>query len=165
MAFGASGSRVAVTTSMPELGTFSFLLTLTSEQRVDGVLIGSLATPLVAGSGTGDPSALADRLVRAWQRGDAGALCAELHPQLRLAPPIFGRACEVADEPGKAERVTGAALDGWSADGTAIVAVRIDQGDGPVTMHHVVTPLATGYVVTGLFYDLDDIAAHLLRPL
>ena len=67
--------------------------------------------------------------------------------------------------PGKAERVTGTALDGWSADGTAIVAVRIDHGDGPVTMHHVVTPLATGYAVTGLFYDLDDIAAHLLRPL
>lgn len=63
------------------------------------------------------------------------------------------------------ERVTGTALDGWSPDGTAIVAVRIDQGDGPVTMHHVVTPLATSYAVTVLFYDLDDIAAHVLRPL
>ena len=135
---GSSVARVGVTTTYGELGSVSFLLT------VDAVLIGSLLTPLVAGSGAGDTTATGERLVREWQRGDEKGLCAELHPGLRLSVPIFGEKCEVASEPSTAERVTSAGLDGWSADGTSIVAVRIRQGNETFTLHHVVTPLASG---------------------
>ena len=165
LASGVSQPRIAVSTTTPETGSISFLLTLTGENRVDGVLIGSLVTPLVAGTGPGDPSAIADRLTRAWQRGDGKALCAELHPQLRLNPAMFGTSCTVAEGRATVERVTGSMLDGWSADGTTIVALRVQQGDAPVTLHHVVTPAAGGFAVTGLLFDLDDIAALLLRPI
>ena len=73
--------------------------------------------------------------------------------------------CEVASDPSTAERVTSAGLDGWSDDGTSIVAVRIRQDNESFTLHHVVTPLASGYAVTGLFFDFDEIAALLLRPI
>lgn len=162
---GASVARVGVTTTSGELGAISFLLTLTPENRVDAVLIGSLLTPLVAGAGAGDTTAIGERLVRAWQRGDEKGLCAELHPSLRLSQSMFGEACEVASDPSTAERVAPAGLDGWSDDGTSIVAVRIRQGNESFTLHHVVTPLASGYAVTGLFFDFDEIAALLLRPI
>ncbi|HEX4776406.1 MAG TPA: hypothetical protein VFW74_06520, partial [Acidimicrobiia bacterium] len=168
MATGATTSRVAVTTWTSELGTFSFLLTLTQERRVDAVLIGSLVTPLVAGTGPGDPSTIAERLTHAWRRGDASALCAELHPRLTLMPAVFGTNCAVAaaGRNATATRVAGAAFEGWAADGTTIVAIRVDQGEGgAVTMHHVVTPTATGHAVTGMLYDLDDIVELLLRPI
>src|SRR6187455_2130845 len=42
---GSSVARVGVTTTYGELGSVSFLLTLTSDNRVDAVLIGSLLTP------------------------------------------------------------------------------------------------------------------------
>ena len=163
---GSGGARVGVTTaSVTQVGSVSFLLTLTPENRVDAVLIGSLLTPLLTGSGAGDTTAIGERLVGVWQRGDAKGLCAALHPGLRLSASIFGEKCEVASEPSTAERVTSAGLDGWSADGTSIVAVRIRQGNETFTLHHVVTPLASGYAVTGLFYDFDEIAALLLRPI
>ena len=163
---GSGGARVGVTTaSVTQVGSVSFLLTLTPENRVDAVLIGSLLTPLLTGSGVGDTTAIGERLVGVWQRGDAKGLCAALHPGLRLSASIFGEKCEVASEPSTAERVTSAGLDGWSADGTSIVAVRIRQGNETFTLHHVVTPLASGYAVTGLFYDFDEIAALLLRPI
>ena len=162
---GSSVARVGVTTTYGELGSVSFLLTLTSDNRVDAVLIGSLLTPLVASSGAGDTTAIGERLVREWQRGDEKGLCAELHPGLRLSVPIFGEKCEVASDPSTAERVASAGLDGWSDDGTSIVAVRIRQDNESFTLHHVVTPLASGYAVTGLFFDFDEIAALLLRPI
>ena len=162
---GSSVTRVGVTTTSAEFGSVSFLLTLTPENRVDAVLIGSLLTPLLAGSGAGDTTAIGERLVGVWQRGDEKGLCAELHPGLRLSAPIFGEKCGVASDPSTAERVTLAGLDGWSADGTSIVAVRIRQDNESFTLHHVVTPLASGYAVTGLFFDFDEIAALLLRPI
>lgn len=162
---GASVSHVAVTTTDPEFGPISFLLTLTPETRVDVVLIGSLVTPLVEGTGPDDTSAIADRIVRVWQQGDEKGLCAALHPRLQLSAPMFGENCAVAGDPSTAERVTTAGLDGWAADGTSIVAVRIRQGNDTVTLHHVITPLATGDAVTGLFFDFDEIAALLLRPI
>jgi len=120
------------------------------------MLIGSLMTPLVPGTGAVDPAATIDRLMRAWERGDSSALCAELHPRLRLTDALFGSKCEVAEGRATVTRVTSPAFEGWSADGTMIVALRIEQGDAAATVHHVVTPVAGGSVVTGLFFDLDD---------
>jgi hypothetical protein len=162
---GSAVSRVAVTAASDRFGSISFLLTLTSQNRVDAVLIGSLLTPPVTGSGAGDPTAIAEKLVLAWQQGDAKGLCATLHPGLRLSQSMFGEKCEVAGNRSTAERVADAGLDGWSADGTSIVAVRVGQGTTALTLHHVVTPLPSGYAVTGLFYDFDDLAARLLRPI
>ena len=42
-------------------------------------------------------------------------------------------------------------------DRTGIFAVRTRKGNETFTLHHVVTPLASGYAVTGLFYDFDEI--------
>ena len=81
------------------------------------------------------------------------------------SPTEPGHSTPAAGEPSTAERVASAGLDGWSADGTSIVAVRIRRGNETVTLHHVVTPLASGYAVTGPFYDFDEIAALLLRPI
>jgi hypothetical protein len=162
---GSSVMRVGVTTTTDESGPISFLLTLTADNRVDAVLIGSLLTPPATGSGGGDPTAIAERLVRAWQQGDAKGLCAALHPGLRLSQSMFGEKCEVAGSRTTAERVTVPGLDGWSADGTSIVAVRVGTGNNAMTLHHVVTPLTSGYAVTGLFYDFDEVAARFLRPI
>jgi hypothetical protein len=162
---GSSPVRVGVTTTSDQYGFLSFLLTLTPEKRVDAVLIGSLLTPPVVGSGSGDATAIADRLVRAWQQGDAKGLCAEMHPRLRLSQSMFGENCEIARDPATAVRVTSPGLDGWSADGTSIVAVRVGQGSDALTVYHVVTPLASGQAVTGMFFDFDEIAAQFLRPI
>jgi len=162
---GSGAPRVAVTTASDQFGSISFLLTLTPENRVDAVLIVSLVTPLVAGSGPGDPTAVAERLVRVWQQGDEKGLCAMLHPRLRLAESMFGENCAAARDPSTAELVTTDWLDGWSDDGTRIVAVRVKQGDDSFTLHHVVTPLGSSYAVTGLFLDFEEIAALLLRPI
>lgn len=153
-----------MTTTDPSYGPISFLVTLTGETRVDGVLIGSLLTPPVAGTGAADTTAIGDRLVRVWQRGDPKGLCAALHPRLRLAESMFGEQCAVARDPSTAERVTLPGLDGRSADGTSIVAVRLRQGNDTVTVHHVITPLASGYAVTGLLFDFDEMVALHLRP-
>ena len=162
---GSSVSRVAVTTTDPSYGPVAFLLTLTPETRVDGVLVGSLLTPPLVGTGTGDTTAIGERLVGVWQRGDPKGLCAALHPRFQLAESMFGENCAVANDPSTAERVTIPGLDGWSADGTSIVAIRLRQGNDTVTLHHVVTPLASGYAVTGLFFDFDEMVAFQLRPL
>jgi len=87
---GSSIARVGIMTTLAEFGSVSFLLTLTPENRVDAVLIGSLLTPLLTGSGIGDTTAIGERLVGMWQRGDEKGLCAELHPGLRLSASIFG---------------------------------------------------------------------------
>jgi len=39
------------------------------------------------------------------------------------------------------------------------------QRNETFTLRHVVTPLASGDAVTGLFFDFDEIAALLLRPI
>jgi hypothetical protein len=162
---GSPVSRVAVTAASDQFGSISFLLTLTPQNRVDAVLLGSLVTPLVSGSGAGDTDAIAERLVRLWQQGDEKGLCAALHPSLELSHAMFGEKCSVASDPVTAVRVETPGLAGWSADGTSIVAIRVSQGNDSFTLHHVVTPLASGYSVTGLFLDFDELAALLLRPI
>ena len=162
---GTSGSRVAVATMSDEFGAISFLLTLTPQNRVDAVLIGSLVTPLVAGTGTGDPASIADRLVHVWQQGDEKGPCAALHPRLQLSQSMFGERCGAASDPVTAVRVDAPGPQDWSTDGTRIVTIRVSQGNDAFTLHHVVTPLASGYAVTGLFLDFEELAARLLRPI
>jgi hypothetical protein len=61
--------------------------------------------------------------------------------------------------------VASAGLDAWSADGTSIVAVRIGGGTRPSRCttwsrrSHPATPSRA------CFYDFDEIAALLLRPI
>jgi hypothetical protein len=162
---GTSGSRVAVATMSDEFGAISFLLTLTPQNRVDAVLIGSLVTPLVAGTGTGDPASIADRLVHVWLQGDEKGPCAALHPRLQLSQSMFGERCGAASDPVTAVRVDAPGTQDWSTDGTRIVTIRVSQGNDAFTLHHVVTPLASGYAVTGLFLDFEELAARLLRPI
>jgi hypothetical protein len=129
------------------------------------MLVGSVLTPLVTGSGSADPSAIADRLVRAWTRKDARALCAQLHPRFRLEPRLFGADCSIVADSSNVRRVTPPGLEGWSPDGTAIVAVALTSGGETLTMHHVVTPLDGRHLVTGLLFDFEEIATILLRPI
>jgi hypothetical protein len=55
--------------------------------------------------------------------------------------------------------------EGWSADCTAIVALRVSSGAETLTIHHVVTPLGGHYVVSEVLLDLDEIAEMFLRPI
>lgn len=163
---GAAGSRVLVATRDTELGQVDLLSRLTPAPLVDSLLVGAAAVPLRVGTGAADTTSIAEQIVGAWTRRDAAALCALYDRTLSArAAALFGTSCSVVRGATAVTRVVRPELEGWSADGTAIVAIRVTDGGETLAVHHVVTPGPSGYTVTGIFVDFDEIAELLLRPI
>lgn len=143
-----------------------FLVVTTSTPAVDALLLGTVLVPLRRGTGGGDTGPIADQLVDALTRKDAAALCALYDPSLvARAAELFGSGCGIVRDATSVKRVALPEHEGWSADGTAIVALEVTADGTTLRLHHVVTPGPNGYRVTGLLFDLDEIVALALRPI
>ena len=155
-----------VTVPDEEFGHVELLLGLTPTPLVDTILVGASVLPLRAGTGPADTREVAERIVGAWTRQEPAALCALYDPALAAAAAaLFDRDCRMVRGSTNVRRVVVPALEGWSADGTAVVAVSITQSGETLTMHHVVTPGPTGFAITGVYVDFDEQVARLLRPI